>query len=66
MWKRYGRDGHVTDDSIIWRMRVACWITKVTGTYSKYVIFIAFLLQQWLGEDDHKRWPKYVGRLQRL
>jgi len=31
----------------IWRMRVACWITKATNTHSEYVILIAFPLQQW-------------------
>ena len=34
----------------IWRMRIACWITKATDTRSKYIILIAFLLQQWLHE----------------
>jgi len=34
----------------IWRMRIACWITKATNTHSQYVIFIAFPLQQWLHE----------------
>ena len=34
----------------IWRMRIACWIPKVTNTYSEYVILIAFPLQQWLHE----------------
>jgi hypothetical protein len=28
------------------RMRIACWITKATDTYSEYVIVIAFALQQ--------------------
>jgi hypothetical protein len=32
----------------VWRMRIACWISKVTKTYSEYVIFIDFPLQQWL------------------
>ena len=31
-----------------WRMCIACWIPKATDTYSEYVIFIAFPLQQWL------------------
>jgi hypothetical protein len=66
MCKRYGTAGHVTDDSIIWRMRIACWITEATGTHSEYVIRTAFPLEQCLREDDHKRWTKYVGRLQRL
>ena len=26
----------------IWRMRMACWITKATNTHSEYVILIAF------------------------
>jgi hypothetical protein len=26
----------------IWRMRIACWITKATNTLSEYVILIAF------------------------
>jgi hypothetical protein len=34
----------------IWRMRIACWITKPTNTYSEYVILTAFPLQQWLRE----------------
>jgi hypothetical protein len=29
----------------IWRKRIACWIPKVTKTYSEYVIAIAFPLQ---------------------
>ena len=35
----------------ILRMRIACWITKVTDTNSEYVIIIAFQLQQWLSEQ---------------
>jgi len=34
----------------IWRMRIACWITKATNTHSEYVILIAFPPQQWLHE----------------
>jgi hypothetical protein len=34
----------------LWCMRIACWITKVTDTYSEYVILISFPLQQWLHE----------------
>jgi hypothetical protein len=33
-------------------MRSVCWITKATDTHSEYVILIAFLQQQWLGEID--------------
>jgi hypothetical protein len=34
----------------IWRMRIACWLTKDTNTHSEYVIIIAFPLQEWLHE----------------
>jgi hypothetical protein len=34
----------------IWRMRLACWITKTTDTQSEYVILIAFPRQQRLRE----------------
>ena len=37
-----------TDDSIIRRMRFACWITKATHT--EYAIRLAFPRQQWLSE----------------
>jgi hypothetical protein len=32
----------------LWRMRIACWITKTTDAISQYVIIIAFPLQQLL------------------
>jgi len=40
--EEYGTAGQITDDSIIWRMRVKCWINKTTDTHSEYVIPIAF------------------------
>jgi hypothetical protein len=40
--KTYGRSGQATDDNIIWRMRIACWITKAANTHSEYVILNAF------------------------
>jgi hypothetical protein len=48
--KKYGRARQATDDSIIQRMRFACWITKATDTHSECVILIAFSRQQWLRE----------------
>jgi hypothetical protein len=45
--EKYGRVGQATDDNIIRRMRIACWITKATDTHSEYVILIAFPRQQW-------------------
>ena len=35
---KFCRAGQATDDSIIWRVRAACWITKATDTHSEYVI----------------------------
>jgi len=43
-------EGHMT----IWRMRIACWITKATNTHSQYVIIIAFPVQQWLQKRASK------------
>jgi len=40
--EKYGRVRQATDDNKIWRLGVACWITKATDTYSEYVIVIAF------------------------
>jgi hypothetical protein len=34
----------------IWRMRIACWITKATNIHLDYIILIAFPRQQWLHE----------------
>jgi hypothetical protein len=31
---------------VIWRMRIACWLTKATDTHSEYVILIALPLQE--------------------
>jgi len=36
----------------LWRMRLACWITKATNTHSDYVILVTIPLQQWLHERD--------------
>ena len=44
--EKYGRARLAIDDRIIRRMRCACWITKATGTYSEYVILIAFQWKQ--------------------
>ena len=47
-WKDIvGADG---SKMTIWRMRIACWITKATDTHTEYVSLIAFPLQQWLCE----------------
>jgi hypothetical protein len=41
-----------TDDNIIERMLLACWIAKAIDTHSDCVVLIAFPLQQWLSERD--------------
>ena len=40
--------GQATYDNIIWRMRIACWITEATNTHLEYVILIGFPSQQCL------------------
>jgi hypothetical protein len=50
--EKYGAARQATDDNIIRRMRLACWITKATDTHSEFVIFIAFSQQQRLSERD--------------
>jgi len=34
----------------IWRMRIACWMTKATNTHAEYVVHTAFPLQRWWHE----------------
>ena len=47
----------------IWRVRIACWITKATNTHSQYVILIAFPLQQWLHKRASLLRYTYIGCL---
>jgi len=42
--------GQSTDDNMIRRMRLACWIPRATDTHSEYVTAIAFPQQQRLRE----------------
>ena len=44
MWKKYDIARETTDDNIIQRMRLACWIPKATDTHSEYVIVIVLPL----------------------
>jgi hypothetical protein len=48
--EKCGRARQATDDNIIWRMHIACWITKAADTKSKYVTLIAFSRQRYLRE----------------
>jgi len=47
---KYDKVSVTTDDSIIGRMRIACWMKKVTGTQSEYIILTASPWQHWLPE----------------
>ena len=48
--EKFVRAGQPMYDSIIERMRFACWIAKAADTHSGCVILIAFSQQQWLRE----------------
>jgi hypothetical protein len=48
VWKNMSEQGR--PQTTIWRIRIACWITKATNTLSEYVTLIAFLLHQYLHE----------------
>jgi hypothetical protein len=48
MWKSFVERGR--PQMTIWRMLIACWISKAANTYTGYVTIIAFSLQQWWHE----------------
>ena len=48
--KKYCTARQATNDNIIQRMSIACWIPKATNTHSQHVILIVLPLQQWLHE----------------
>ena len=50
----------------IWRVRITCWIPKVSNTPSEYVILFAFLLQHWLHERASMLRYTYIACLVRL
>jgi hypothetical protein len=39
---KYDRAIQATDGNVIWRMHIACWITKTTGIHSEYIIHTDF------------------------
>jgi hypothetical protein len=51
--EKYGTARHATDDSIIRRVRFACWIPTATNTHSEYVINFASQ-----GQQPRERAPK--------
>jgi hypothetical protein len=58
--EKYYRPGQATYDSVIRRMRIACWIPKATNTHSEYVTLIAFPWLQWLHERVSVLRCKYI------
>ena len=48
MWKSIVHPG--SQQMTVWRIHIACWITKATDRHSECVILIVFPLQQWLNE----------------
>ena len=48
--EKCGTVRQATDDNVEQRVRIACWITKATGTHSEYVKPIAFPRQRWIRE----------------
>jgi hypothetical protein len=50
----------------IWRLRFACWVIRTTNTHSVYVIFIDFLLQQWLSDGASILRHTYISSLVKL
>jgi hypothetical protein len=49
-FEKCGTARQATGDNIIWRIRIACWVTKAadTHTHSEYVKNIVFSPQNWL------------------
>jgi hypothetical protein len=48
--QKCSRDRQDTNENIMRRIGIACWITKAPDTHSEYVICIAFPWQQYLRE----------------
>ena len=48
-------------DSIMRHMRSACWMPKPTNIHSKFVLLIAFPVQQWLHERASMLRYTYIG-----
>ena len=49
--KNYGRADQATDENMMRRMRITCWISKATDTHSEYEILRAFPQQKGLRES---------------
>jgi hypothetical protein len=53
--KKYVGARQATDDNIIWSMRIGCWITKATNTYSEYVSTVTMVIRAPLNVILHLR-----------
>jgi hypothetical protein len=49
MWKNTVQQN--SPKMTVWRMSIACWVSKVTLTHSEHTILIAFSLQQLFRES---------------
>jgi len=58
--EKYGTVRQNTDENITWRMRFACWKTKVANTRPEYVILIAYAMQQQLRESASMLRSMYI------
>ena len=65
MWKNMVEPGQAADDSVIRRMRFACWVIKATDrhTHTEYVVLIGFPLQQWFSKHASILRLEYVASL---
>jgi hypothetical protein len=59
--KTYGRETEATDDNIIRRMRIECWINNAKNTHLEYAILVGFPLQQWLQEHASMLLYKFIA-----
>jgi len=59
--EKYYRAWQATDDNIMRRRRIACWIPKATNPHSGCVILITFPLRWWLQAHALMLHYKYIA-----
>jgi hypothetical protein len=64
--EKYDRDRQSTNDNIVRRMCIACWIAKAADAHSEYEVLIAVSWQQWLRERTALLAYIYAARFVRL
>ena len=52
--EKYGTVRQATNDNIIRRMRISCWMTNATDKHSEYVILFVFYIY-----NDYTHVPQY-------